>query len=73
MSIKTIVNLLYHAVVLSGLALGYSILGESILRMRSANIGRLEDTPKTIGVVAISIATQDFLVDQGIIPHSINY
>lgn len=71
---KTIVNLVYHAAVIGGLSVGFTMLGKSLLRMKPADLGKLdfEDGAKLVGVVTASIATKDFLVKQGIIPENIN-
>ena len=72
MSEKTIVNLIYHSAVLSGLSIGYSVLAKNLMRMKPADLGKLdiEDSVKLMVVITASIATKDFLVKQGIIPEN---
>lgn len=71
---KTAVNLVYHAAVIGSLSVGYTMLGKSLLKMRPADLGKLdfEDSAKLVVVVTASIATKDFLVKQGIIPENIS-
>ena len=71
---KTAVNLVYHAAVIGGLSVGYTMLGKNLLKMKPADLGKLdfEDSAKLVAVVTASIATKDFLVKQGIIPENIN-
>ena len=71
---KTIANLVYHSAVIGGLSVGYSMLGKKLLKIKSADLGKvdLEDSVKLIAIITASIATKDFLVKQGIIPENIN-
>jgi len=74
MSEKTIANLVYHSAVISGLSVGYSMIGKNLIRMKPADLGKLdfEDSVKLIAIITASIATRDFLVKQGIIPENIH-
>ena len=74
MSEKSIINCVYHAAIISGLTLGYTMIAKSILRMKPADLGKLdfEDSAKLTALITASIATKDFLVKQGIIPENIN-
>ena len=71
---KNIVNLIYHATVVSGLAVGYTMLSKSLLKFKSPDMGKLdfEDGAKFVGIIAASMATKDMLVKQGIIPDNID-
>lgn len=71
---KTVANLIYHSAVIGGLSVSYTMLGKSLFRMKSADLGKLdfEDSAKLVAVITASIATKDFLVKQGIIPENIN-
>ena len=71
---KSIVNDLYHASVVSALAIGYSMLGKKILKMASPLIQKfdLEDIGKLVGTVAASGMTREYLIKQKILPESIN-
>lgn len=74
MSEKNIANTVYHAAVIGGLTLGYTMISKSLMKMRPADLGKLdfEDSAKLIAIITTSIATKDFLVKQGIIPENIN-
>jgi hypothetical protein len=69
-----ILNLVYHSAVLSGLAITYTMLGKSFLKMRPADLSKLdfEDTAKLIAIISASSVTKDFLVKQGILPENIS-
>ena len=71
---KNMVNLLYHSAVIGGLSVGYSMLGKNLLKMKTADLGKVdfEDSAKLIAIITASIATKDFLVKQGIIPENLN-
>ena len=64
---KSIVNDLYQAAVISVLAVGYSMLGEKILKMTPP-----EDTGKLVAIVATSEMTREYLIKQKILPDHIN-
>ena len=70
---KDLGNLIYHAAVVGGLSVGYSMLAKRIVKMRPADLGRLdvEDDIKLVGTIALSKWTQAMLVKQGIIPTNI--
>ena len=67
---KDLGNLLYHSAVVGGLSVGYSMVGKKLLKMKPADLGRLdiEDSMKLVGTVAFAFWTQDMLVKQKIIP-----
>jgi len=68
------VNMIYHAAVISGLSVGYSMISKRLLKMKVADLDKLnvEDSVKLVAVISASIATKDFLVKQGIIPENIS-
>ena len=70
---KDLGNLLYHSAVVRGLSVGYSTVGKKILKMKPADLGRLdiEDSTKLVGTVALAFWTQDMLAKQEIIPANI--
>ena len=72
-TMKTVLNMVYHAAVLGELAYGYTMLGESLLGLRPATIGCLTDSVKVILVLTVAIATKDFLIEKNIIPRTIDY
>ena len=52
-------NLLYHSAVVGGLSVGYSMVGKKLLKMKPADLGRLdiEDSIKLVGTVAFAFWT----------------
>ena len=74
MSEKNIMNVIYHSAVISGLSVGYSMITKRLLKMKVADLDKLnlEDSVKLVAVISASIATKDFLVKQGIIPDNIS-
>ena len=71
---KTIVDNLYQSAVISVLAVGYSMLGKSILKMTPPSVQKfgLEDTGKLVLIVAAAEMTREYLIKQKIIPEHIN-
>ena len=71
---KTIVNDLYHALLISAFAVGYSMLGKKILKMAPPNIQKfdLEDMRKLVAIIAASEMTSEYLIKQKILPERIN-
>ena len=67
---KSIINDQYQAVVISVLAVGYSMLGKKILKIAPPSIQRfnLEDTGKLVTIVAASEMTREYLIKQKILP-----
>ena len=70
---KDLGNLLYHSAVVGGLSVGYSMVGKKLLKMKPADLGRLdiEDSTNLVGTVALALWTQDMLVKQRIISANI--
>ena len=69
---KNIVNDLYHAAVVGGLAIGYAKLGQMVFK---GPLPRLYLTPRDAGMVVLDLsaamATKDMLIKQGLIPSDI--
>ena len=69
---KMLVNALYHAAVVGGLAMGYAKIGQMVFK---GSLPRLDFTPCDIGMVvlglSVAVATKDMLIKQGIIPADI--
>ena len=61
---KSIVNDLFQAAVISVLAVGYSMLGEKILKMTPPSVQKfdLEDTGKLVAIVAASEMTREYFI-----------
>ena len=71
--INGIANTVYHGAVLSLLTMGYSMVSKKLLKIKSPDLDRLsvEDAAKLTALVGGSLATQQWLVTQGILPGSI--
>ena len=71
---KNIVNDLYQVAVITVLAVGYSMLGKTILKVSPPSIQKfdLEDTGKLVVIVAASEMTREYLIKQKILPYHIN-
>ena len=50
---KDLGNLLYHSAIVGGLSVGYSMIGKRVLKMKPADLGRLdvEDSAKIVGLL----------------------
>ena len=70
---KDIKESLYHGVVVSGLAVGYTMLGKTLLKMSPPSLGKFDigDGIKLVAVIAAADMTKDYLVKQKIIPDNI--
>ena len=68
---KSIVNYLYQAEVISIFANGYSMLDKKILKIAPPSIQTfgLEDTGKLVAIVAISEMMTEYLIKQKILEH----
>ena len=71
---KSIVNDLYHSSIVSGLAIGYTILSKKVLKITPPSIQKFEmgDSLKLVAIIAASEMSREFLVKQKIIPENIN-
>ena len=72
-STKNIANLLYHSAVLSGLTVGYSMLGKKLLRFNvgSPSNADLTDALKLSAAVSAAMVTKDYLEKSKILPPDI--
>lgn len=70
---KDLANLVYHASVIGGLSVAYTMVLRKILKVRPADLGKLdlEDAFKVVGTIGLAMWTQDMLVKQGILPANI--
>ena len=68
-----IANTVYHGAVVGILSMGYAMLGYKVLKIKPPDLGRLglEDAAKVTALSAGSLATQSWLVAQGILPANI--
>lgn len=69
-----IVNVVYDAAVIAGLSVGYSMIAKNLMKMKPADLGRIDmtDSVKLVAIVSAAVATKNFLVKQKIIPEDIN-
>ena len=58
---------------ISALAVGYTMLGKTSIKMSPPSLGKLDikDGVKLVAIVAISDFTKDYLIKQKIIPYNI--
>ena len=70
---KDLKESVYHGAVISVLAIGYTMLGKTLIKMRPPSLGKfdVEDGAKLVAIVAISDFTKDYLIKQKIIPNNI--
>ena len=63
----------YHGAVISILAVGYTMLGKTLVKMSPPSLGKfdIEDGVKLVAIVAMSDFTKDKLIKQKIIPNNI--
>ena len=70
---KDLKESVYHGAVVSALAIGYTMLGKTLIKMTPPSLGKfdVEDGLKLVLVVALSDFTKDYLIKQKIIPNNI--
>ena len=70
---KDLKESVYHGAVISALAIGYTMLGKTLIKMTPPSLGKFDvaDGLKLIAVVALSDFTKDYLIKQKIIPNNI--
>ncbi len=69
---KTLVNDTYHALVVSGLSVGYARLIKIIIKQLSIKLDfNMQDMFMHTMNIGMAMATKDILVKQGIIPENI--
>ena len=70
---KDLKESVYHGAVVSALAVGYTMLGNTLIKMSPPSLGKfdVEDDVKLVAIVAISDFTKDYLIKQKIIPNNI--
>ena len=69
---KDIKASVYHGAVVSILAVGYTMLGKTLIKMSPPSLSKfdIEDGAKLVAIVAISDFTKDYLIKQKIIPNN---
>ena len=63
----------YHGAVVSALAIGYTMLGKTLIKMSPLSLSKfdVEDAVKLVAIVAMSDFTKDYLIIQKILPSNI--
>ena len=70
---KDLKESVYHGAVVSALAIGYTMLGKTLVKMSPPSLGKfdIEVGVKLVAIVALSDFTKDYLIKQKIIPNNI--
>ena len=70
---KDLKKSVYHGAVISVLAVGYTMLGKTSIKMSHPSLSKfdVEDGVKLVAIVAMSDFTKDYLIKQKIIPNNI--
>ena len=70
---KDIKESLYHGAAVSVLAVGYTMLGKTLIKMSPPSLSKfdMEDGVKLVAIIAMSDFTKDYLIKQKIIPYNI--
>ena len=70
---KDLKESVYHGAVVSALAIGYTMLGKTLLKMSPLSLSKfdVEDALKLVAIVAMSDFTKDYLIRQKILPSNI--
>ena len=63
----------HHGAVVSAVAVGYTMLGKTLIKMSPVSLRKfdVEDGVELVAIVAISDFTKDYLIKQKIIPTNI--
>ena len=63
----------YHSAMVSALAVGYTMLGKTLVKMNPPSLSKfdVEDGVKLVAIVALSDFTKDYLIKQKIILNNI--
>ena len=67
---KDLKESVYHGAVVSALAIGYTMLGKTLINMSPPSLSKfdVEDVMKLVAIVAMSDFTKDYLIRQKILP-----
>ena len=70
---KDLKESVYHGAVISVLAIGYTMLGKTLIKMSPPSLSKfdIEDGVKLEASIAMSDFTKDYLIKQKIIPDNI--
>ena len=63
----------YHGAVVSALAVGYTMLGKTLIKMIPPSLSKfdIKDGVKLVAIIAMSNFMKDYLIKQKIIPNNI--
>ena len=69
---KDLKESVYHGAVVSALAVGYTMLGKTLIKMSPPSLGKfdVENGVKLVAIVAIIDFTKDYIIKQKIIPNN---
>ena len=67
---KDLKESVYHGAVVSVLAMGYTMLGKTLIKMSPPSLSKFDvgDGVKLVAIVAMSDFTKDYLIKQKMIP-----
>ena len=70
---KDLKESVYHGAVVSALAVGYTMLGKTLIKMCPPSLSKfdIENGVKLVSIVAFSDFMKDYLIKQKIIPNNI--
>ena len=70
---KDIKESIYHGAVISALAVGYTMIRKTLIKMSPPSLNKfdIEDGVKLVAIIAMSDFTKDYLMKQKIIPNNI--
>ena len=70
---KDLKKSVYHGAVVSALAVGYTMLGKTLIKISPPSIRKfdIEDGVMLVAIVGLSDFTKDYLIKQKIIPKNI--
>ena len=70
---KDLKESVYHGAVVSALAIGYTMLGKTLIKMSPPSLSKfdVEDAMKLVAIVAMSDFTKGYLIRQKILPSNI--
>ena len=72
---KDLKESVYHGAVISILAVGYTMLGKTLVKMSPPSLGKfdIEDGVKLVAIIAMSDFMKDYLIKQKISPIMYKY
>ena len=70
---KDLKESVYHGAIISILAIGYTMLGKTLIKMSPISLSKfdVEDGIKLVTIIAMSDFMKDYLIKQKIIPDNI--